>query len=88
MSVKSKTTHNNTKYIFLIGLIIQSEFQILVKIAKLEIGEQGRRTIKCTRTGIEITVDDQLSSSTTEIWIIASKEIDLVIAVIEIKTVL
>jgi hypothetical protein len=75
---QSKTTYNNTEYIFLIRLVIQSEFQVWLKLPNLKLVSNEEDPSNAPAL-VKIPVDSQLSSSTEIIWIIVSKKLILLL---------
>jgi hypothetical protein len=88
MAVKHEAAQNNTIGIFFIRKKIQAQFSILVKIAKLEIGNDIRITGKIIIIVDKLPVDRQVTFAAIKIRIVVAEKIDLILAVVKSKTCL
>src|SRR4051812_13335696 len=88
MPVKHESAQNNTVRIFFIRKEIQPQFSILVKIAKLEIGNDIRITGEIVIIVDKLPVDRQVTFAAVEIGIVVAEKIDLILAIVKSKTCL
>src|SRR4029078_7097667 len=83
MSVKHEAAQNNTIGIFFISKEIQPQFSILVKIAKLEIGNDIRITGEIIIIVDKLPVDRQVTFTAVKIGIVVTEKVDLILAVVK-----